>query len=373
VERATIGDVVPTSNTDDVDAPVAPLSTIVVVPRQMFSETTRSLGSILEHSGDRPVVVVDGGSPRRTRRRLERLAADGAIRHLRTEHLLLSNEARALAMGHVHTRYVVFVDNDVSATPGWVDALERCAEETGADVVGPVIGIGDDPDHPEVHWAAGPCHVAEVDGRRVLVTDAVEQELSLADARALGRSETELVEFHAVLLRLERVAEVGGLDPALNTREHCDLCMRVRDRGGRVWVEPSSFVVHVLPTRVPFGDRRQWVFRWDESLSAASLARFATAWQLPPDDRFLERHARWIRTNRARALPFACVSDRVPHAVRPAALRAAGVARVAGDAVARRTVVAAERRRRRRSGVNWPLDLPALPTVPEQPAVATGR
>jgi hypothetical protein len=253
---------------------------------------------------------------------------------------------------------VVYVDNDVTVSPGWVDALEHCADATGADVVGPIVAIGDDPSRPEPHWVAGPCHIGEVDGQRVLVTKTIERELGLDEARALARTETELVEFHTVLIRCDRLHAVGGFDPGLNTREHCDLCMRVRAQGGSVWVEPASFVVHVLPNRVRRVDRRMWVFRWEQETSLASLSRFRAMWALPDDDRFLTSHAGWIRHNRRLAYPLPRVPARLPGwARRPARAGERLLAR-ATDRAAQRLVIADQRRRRRRHGVPWPTDAP---------------
>ena len=52
------------------------------------------------------------------------------------------------------TEYVVFVDNDVLYTEGWLDRLVACADETGAEVVAPLTCQGL-PAHTEIHHAGG--------------------------------------------------------------------------------------------------------------------------------------------------------------------------------------------------------------------------
>jgi GT2 family glycosyltransferase len=80
--------------------------------------------------------------PRRLRRFLEARPRERGFRPIRTERYLAPNEARRLGLEEVRTPYVVFIDNDVLVSPGWLGALVRCAEETGAWLVGPVCCFG---------------------------------------------------------------------------------------------------------------------------------------------------------------------------------------------------------------------------------------
>jgi hypothetical protein len=110
-------------------------------------------------------VCVDGHPPPPLRRRLEELATARRFTLLRSSHLLSPNEARNQALAHVHTKYTVFLGNDVLVTDGWLDALVTCAEETGASFVGGVSCWGA-PDRPVVYCAGGETHVDDRDGRR---------------------------------------------------------------------------------------------------------------------------------------------------------------------------------------------------------------
>jgi GT2 family glycosyltransferase len=150
-----------------------PLVTIVVVPRERFSCAQRSLESIYEHTTlPFKLVYVDGNSPAKLQQYLEDQAREKALQWVRTHNYLYPNQARNLGLAHVNTRYVVFVDNDVIVSPGWLEALVGCAEETGATVVGPLM-CQHEPVHEEIHFAGGESHIwIDHKGRRRLRIDA---------------------------------------------------------------------------------------------------------------------------------------------------------------------------------------------------------
>ncbi|MEL6903163.1 MAG: glycosyltransferase, partial [Cyanobacteria bacterium J06606_4] len=137
----------------------APIVTLVVVPRERFSCTAESLESLYEHTQvPFDLVYVDGNSPPHIQKYLEENSKDRGFKLIRTEYYLFPNKARNIGMAHVETPYFVFVDNDVVVSPGWLQALLTCAEETQADVVGPLM-CQDEPVHEVVHFAGGESHI----------------------------------------------------------------------------------------------------------------------------------------------------------------------------------------------------------------------
>lgn len=108
-----------------------PQVTIVVVPRERFSCTRESLESIYEHTKfPFKLVYVDGNSPAKVRRYLEEQAQAKGFQLIRTDYYLSPNHARNIGLSHVDTKYAVFFDNDVVVSPGWLEALVQCAQET---------------------------------------------------------------------------------------------------------------------------------------------------------------------------------------------------------------------------------------------------
>jgi GT2 family glycosyltransferase len=130
-------------------------ATIVVVPRDHFSDTEDSLESVIAHSPpDCPIVYVDGGSPARAARYLRNRRTSRPFELMRYDHYLTPNQARNAGMRRVTTRYAVFVDNDVVCAPDWLPPLVACADATGAAVVGP-LNHERRPLHQIVHFAGG--------------------------------------------------------------------------------------------------------------------------------------------------------------------------------------------------------------------------
>jgi len=265
------------------------LVTVVVVPRERFSATRPALERMYAVTASPfPLVYVDGGSPRHIREYLEAQAKERGFKLIRTDYYLAPNEARNLAARAVGTKYVVFIDNDVLVTPGWLDALVTCAEETGAWAVGPVYCIGP-PELETIHMAAGTCHVIEEAGRRRLVDRHREVGKRWTDVRdSLRREPAQMVEYHCVLLRMEALERVGPLDEALlSDREHHDLCMLIEQAGGTIYFEPASVVTWMAPPPLAWSDLPFFLRRWSESWNRSSLEHFDRKWKLDEDERRL--------------------------------------------------------------------------------------
>src|SRR5689334_2101214 len=106
--------------------------TIVVAPRERFSATRQTLDALQRQTaGPFRLVVVDGGAPRPVARYLRDAASRGGFTLVGDGRRLSPDAARNVAFAEVTTPYAVFLDNDVVVTPGWLDALLACAEDTG--------------------------------------------------------------------------------------------------------------------------------------------------------------------------------------------------------------------------------------------------
>ena len=74
------------------------LVTVVVVPRERFSETRSALERMYAATAPPfPLVYVDGGSPRHIREYLEAQSKEKGFQLIRTDYYLAPNEARNLA------------------------------------------------------------------------------------------------------------------------------------------------------------------------------------------------------------------------------------------------------------------------------------
>jgi GT2 family glycosyltransferase len=277
-----------------------PQVTIVVVPRERFSCARESLDSIYEHTKiPFKLIYVDGNSPEHIQSYLQDKANTENFKIIRTDYYLSPNQARNIGLAEVDTKYLAFVDNDVVVTSGWLNQLIQCAEETDAAVVGPLM-CQERPLHEIVHCAGGDSHIwVDKTGRRRFREKMCLQGKKVSEVRAkLQRQETELAEFHCVLIRRSIFDKIGFLDEAmLNTKEHLDLCMLVRQTGEKVYFEPDCIVTYVPGPPLERSDLHYYMLRWSDAWQLASLHRLRDKWNLAEDGYFQAKYKKigWRR------------------------------------------------------------------------------
>jgi GT2 family glycosyltransferase len=279
-------------------------ATIVVTPRERFSHAERTLASIYENTrAPFHLIYVSAGSPLPVQRFLEAAAEERGFELINVDRYLSPNQARNLALRSVRSPYVVFLENDSLVTPGWLDALVRCAEETQAWIVGPVYLVGD-----KIHMAGGQVAIREHQGRRFL-HDQHHLFESDASSKNLPRERRtwDYVEFHCMLARMTAFEKVGLLDENLLCHhEHIDFCMRVRNAGGLVYVEPTAITSHVPPPPCEWWDLPYFMLRWSEAWNRSTRDHFCEKWGISfvrffQDEADLERgdtYLRWTRAQR---------------------------------------------------------------------------
>lgn len=309
-------EVVPLPNSEDTSA----RSTIIITPRERFGVAIESLDSVIADTA-RPyeLVYVDGGSPKRVSAEIAERCRVQGFQHLRYDQFLSPNQSRNIGYAAATTPYVIFLDNDVIVSRGWLQALERCADETEADVVAPLT-CQKLPLHTEIHQAGGrftddlatffsrPEQERRIDEEHILQGRRV-------DEVQLARGETQCCEFHCALVRRVTLERLGGLDEnLLATKEHIDFCMNVWRNGGKVIFEPSSVVTYLFPNRARPLTREDWRFftlRWSPEWQRKSLEHFRAKWGLAEDPYFEQRermlswrHREGIARPMARRLPL---------------------------------------------------------------------
>ena len=267
---------------------VEPQVSIVVVPRERFSLARKGLERLLQHTAlPFNLIYVDGGSPPTVQRYLRTQAERKNFRLLRTDHYLSPNQARNLGLRLVESKYLVFLDNDVFVTPGWLEALVECADTTDAWVVAPLYCVGD-PEPETVHMGGGRVHIQEDGGKRYLSQRHDFAGVPLQDALPhLHRQPTGYAEFHCVLAKTEVFRRLGPLDEGLPAvYEHLDFALNVREAGGSIYLEPRAIVTYVdfpvLDLRIYFSPF--FLLRWSDARIRRSIDRFREKWRLSDDD-----------------------------------------------------------------------------------------
>jgi GT2 family glycosyltransferase len=278
--------------------------TIVVSPRERYSHALASLESIYANTTvPFDLIYIDGNSPPSIRNALAKQAAVRGLKLLRVNHFLRPNQARNLSLPHVNSRYVVFLDNDLEVQPGWLEALVKCAEDTQAAVVGPLYLEGK-PEHQIVHMYGGRAQFRGEPGQRRFIQSHRFLRHHLSDiAPQLKREETELIEFHCVLVRTEILKALGPFDEGYpSLLEHADFALTVRQSGGAVYVEPASIVAYVTPQVLSLSDLRFFLWRWSNAANLTSVQYFCQKWQVDFNSGFAQGQLIWGRRHRLHML-----------------------------------------------------------------------
>lgn len=213
-----------------------PLVSIVIPAWNKWDFTFRCLVSLLEQTRGvaYETIVVDNGSTDETAVALPLLPGIRAVRN--AENLGFSracNQGAALARG----RYLLFLNNDTEARPGWLPPLLAPLErDPGIAVAGAKLLF---PDGTLQHAGVG---VAYADPLPVFPFHLDYRKPAGASTRPL---ELSAVTAACLLIRAEVFRELGGFDEAfLNGYEDMDLCFKVRESGRRVVYVPESVLVH---------------------------------------------------------------------------------------------------------------------------------
>jgi len=260
--------------------------TVVMLPRERFSFTQRSIESLYE---DQRVpfnfICIDGGSPRKVRNYLRLESARRGFKLIRTPYFLTPHEARNLAFDHIKTKYVVFVDNDVVFAPMWLEHLVKCAEETDAAIVAPLTCIGEIP-HTIIHMAGGDASITVEDGKRIFREKHFFYDRPVAEVQdQLMRKQIELAEYHCMLVKTEWLKRLGRFDEGLKAaHEHTDFCLTVREHGGLIVIEPRAIVTQIFGPPLFFSDLKFFFCRWCDEWTIDSERYFHKKWGTVFDD-----------------------------------------------------------------------------------------
>lgn len=313
----------------DMKSKTMPKVTIVVGPRERFSHTQESLESVY-HNTRYPfdLVYVDVCTPPVIQKYLNEQAREKGFQLIRTDYYISPNQARNVGLHQVlkeaKAQYVVFLENDVVVGPGWLTQLVKCAEETGAEVVGPLTCIGK-PELGVIHNAGGATYIlndVKPDGRvkRRLRQEAYLTGKAIAQVQdQMHRIQCNYVEFHCLMARTDVFGKVGRLDEGmLATREHIDFCLSVKEAGGKIYCEREAVVTtdtvgiaenkkgleelfgtNPLPD-FKWYDLPYFMVRWCNAWDRASLDHLRLKWNLAEDSYFKKRYR--IIGNRRREL-----------------------------------------------------------------------
>lgn len=269
---------------------MSPKVTLVVTQRERMQLTARSLENILaDRSEPFRLIYVDGGSPEPVRAYLERRVAEAGGLLIRRSGWLWPNVARNLALPHVETPYVVFIDNDVVVEPAWLGKLVAAAAQTQAAIVGPLYLISDGVAEPRVHMAGGTLTRVETPAGTALHERHEHLNAPLAERAKTMRGPCDFVEYHCVLIRTDFLRSVGGLsEDIVCVHEHIDIALAAKAAGHGTIFEPAASVTQHAFAPFHLADLRFHRWRWDADAADSSLVAFCRKWNAVDDGKATE-------------------------------------------------------------------------------------
>lgn len=178
----------------------------------------------------------------------------------------------------------------------------RCARETRADIVGPLVFEGNPKKKVvRLHNIGANFEVGKnAENKSDMVT---KQLLNRGDFdwKNLKRRVVDLVEFHCVFIRRSLLNKIG-LDGEFDTlTAQVDLCFDAKKAGSKVIVEPKSHVVYANPMLISIGNRPdfdRFAAKWNEKSSRRSMLYMAQKWGMKPNGNFLWNYRYWIFWNK---------------------------------------------------------------------------
>jgi GT2 family glycosyltransferase len=290
---------------------------IVVVPRERFSHSQAALEALYQNTAEPfELKYVDVNSPRHVADYLRQRATERNFQLIRRERYLSPNQARNIGLASVTSEYVMFIDNDCEVAPGCLSALLRCADETGAWAVAPVY-FERTATARRLHMAGARVAIVEQNGVRDYECTHFHLDRPVDELLpSLRRAETDLFEFHCVLLRRSALDLLGPLDEQLlGALEGEDLSLLIRAAGGTIYLEPEAQVTYALSDTIDRADAAYVRLRWSDDWNRRSVGHFREKWNLKPG--WGEDTIDWCNQHRRRLL----AASRTPSVLVRRALR----------------------------------------------------
>ncbi len=279
------------------------LTTIVVTPRERYSQYAGSLRSLFKTiPRETRVIVIDANAPEEVRREMREIEKERPYERIETDEILLAPQVRNRALAMVDTKYTCYCDNDLEYTEGWLEALEQNAERNGSGAVAPLTLIGPSP-RPKIHHAGSEIKITKDDqGRPVLHSHHRLDKVYLDVARDTGLLDNtpetcDEFEYHCAFIRTDILREMGGHDERQTKHDHLDDSLRVKMLGHKITFERNSVVLYRVIAPFAEYDWDFFFYRWSREFTGMSEAHIGEAWgarkNYPEvEGKFLKNHYR---------------------------------------------------------------------------------
>jgi hypothetical protein len=191
-------------------------------------------------------------------------------------------------ISEITTPYTVFLDNNITFTPLWLENLIICMELNDAGVVGPVY-----------LWKTNLIHM--FGGNTTVSGNHFVEKHYLCDQpeyiiKNLQTRECDFVEYHCLMVRTELLKR-GALDDSLCIiHQHIDLSLMAKKMGYKTFTTPHSIITYENEAGINDYEADFFRERWNLDVAEKDIEYFCTKWGFDNDSgfddvrNFLHRH-----------------------------------------------------------------------------------
>jgi len=248
--------------------------TIIVVPRDRFSSTTRCLETLLANTPEsHELIVVMGGAPEHLRAEWTR-RFEGRAQFMFEPEFVSPPQARNIGLRAATTRLAVLMDNDVYVRTGWLSPLIRCQQETGGVMVVPIIL--EKPN--KLHTAGNDFYISYERGKAYGHKTLRFRGMALGERCNLKRQPTDYGELHCQLVVVKPTLALNAYDERLMELGEVDSGLAWAKGGHTMWCEPSSVAYFAFAGPLTFDDVRFFIWRWEAKSILEGQRIFEEKW-----------------------------------------------------------------------------------------------
>jgi glycosyltransferase involved in cell wall biosynthesis len=259
-----------------------PSVTVGFIPRERFALAAKMLKRIYENTNiPFNLIIVDCNIPAKYRAEIDEVVKGrNNVTIIRKDHYILPNESKNLIAQASEDDFICCIENDCSVSPGWLEHMLKTCQELSVDVVIPMLLEGPWW-HRHVHHDPGFASVNKVERDGQIVRETVADRRGLARRIQLHDSmEIETMENHCVLYKREVLEKITPLDATLNTKEHIDISLLVKENGFKIGLAPEAVVGFNSPPPVEKEELPFYMFRWDVPRAIESEKKVIEKWKL---------------------------------------------------------------------------------------------
>ena len=261
--------------------------TIVMTVRENYSLTIQSIDSIIKFTtAPYRFIFVNYKTPESI---LEEITKRGVVEIFNSNSPYPSVSMKSV-VSEIATPYTVYLDNNITVSPLWLENLIVCMELNKAGVVGPAYLWNKD----KIHMFGGNITVKgkHFTERHHMINYPAHTLKTLKTRRC------DFVEYHCLMIRTDLLKQ-GALDESLMIlHQHIDLSLMAKRMGYGTFVTPHSVVTYMNEAKIQDYEMDFFRERWNPQVAEKDIEHFCKKWEVNNDSgfndvrNFLRRHAK---------------------------------------------------------------------------------